>query len=138
MDRGAWGGYSSWGSKESYTTDHACTRGDTLPFSKNFNKRGKKEHIFPVKFAQSCLTLRPHGLHSPCNSPGNTRVGSLSLLKMVKEGTVHLFHPFLVLYGCDQLLSHVRPSATLWTAAFQAPPSTGFSRQEYRSGMPAL
>ena len=28
-------------------------------------------------------------------------------------------------------LSHVRPSATPWTAAFQAPPSMGFSRQEY-------
>ena len=33
-------------------------------------------------------------------------------------------------------LSRVRPSATPWTAAFQAPPSMGFSRQEYWSGMP--
>ena len=33
-------------------------------------------------------------------------------------------------------LSHVRPSATPWTAAFQAPPSMGFSRQEYWSGLP--
>ena len=33
-------------------------------------------------------------------------------------------------------LSRVRPSATPWTAAFQAPPSMGFSRQEYRSGVP--
>ena len=32
--------------------------------------------------------------------------------------------------------SHVRPSATPWTAAFQAPPSMGFSRQEYWSGVP--
>ena len=30
-------------------------------------------------------------------------------------------------------LSHVQPSATPWTAAFQAPPSMGFSRQEYWS-----
>ena len=30
-----------------------------------------------------------------------------------------------------KLLSRVRPSATPWTAAFQAPPSMGFSRQEY-------
>ena len=35
-----------------------------------------------------------------------------------------------------KLLSRVRPSATPWTAAFQAPPSMGFSRQEYRSGVP--
>ena len=33
-------------------------------------------------------------------------------------------------------LGHVQPSATLWTAAFQAPPSMGFSRQEYWSGVP--
>ena len=32
-------------------------------------------------------------------------------------------------------LSHVRPSATPWTAAFQAPASMGFSRQEYWSGV---
>ena len=33
-------------------------------------------------------------------------------------------------------LSHVQPSATPWTAAYQALPSMGFSRQEYWSGMP--
>ena len=30
----------------------------------------------------------------------------------------------------------IRPSATPWTAAHQAPPSMGFSRQEYWSGVP--
>ena len=33
-------------------------------------------------------------------------------------------------------LSHVRLFATLWTVFHQAPPSTGFSRQEYWSGLP--
>ena len=33
-------------------------------------------------------------------------------------------------------LSHVRLVATPWTAAYQAPPSMGFSRQEYWSGVP--
>ena len=33
-------------------------------------------------------------------------------------------------------LSRARPSATPWTADFQAPPSMGFSRQEYWSGVP--
>ena len=33
-------------------------------------------------------------------------------------------------------LSRVRPSATPWTAAFQSPPTMGFSRQEYWSGVP--
>ena len=32
-------------------------------------------------------------------------------------------------------LSRVRPSVTPWTAAFQAPLSMGFPRQEYRSGL---
>ena len=33
-------------------------------------------------------------------------------------------------------LSRIRPSATPWTAAYQASPSIGFSRQEYWSGVP--
>ena len=33
-------------------------------------------------------------------------------------------------------LSHVRLLATPWTAAYQVPPSMGFSRQEYWSGLP--
>ena len=39
------------------------------------------------------------------------------------------------------LLSHfsrIRPSATPWTAAYQAPPSMGFSRQEYWMGCHCL
>ena len=35
-------------------------------------------------------------------------------------------------------LSCVRPSVIPWTAAHQAPPSMGFSRQEYQSGVPLL
>ena len=41
---------------------------------------------------------------------------------------------------CDtewvRLLSRVRLIATPWTVAYQAPPSIGFSRQEYWSGVP--
>ena len=42
---------------------------------------------------------------------------------------------------CMLLLSYfsrVRLFATPWTAAYQAPPSMGFSRQEYWSGVPFL
>ena len=35
-------------------------------------------------------------------------------------------------------LSHVRLCATPWTAAYQALPSMGFSRQEYWSGVPLV
>ena len=33
-------------------------------------------------------------------------------------------------------LSHVQLLVTPWTVAYQAPPSIGFSRQEYWSGLP--
>ena len=33
-------------------------------------------------------------------------------------------------------LSHVQLFATPWTVAYQVPPSMGFSRQEYWSGLP--
>ena len=32
--------------------------------------------------------------------------------------------------------THARLSATPWTVAYQAPPSMGFSRQDYWSGLP--
>ena len=35
-----------------------------------------------------------------------------------------------------KVLSHIRLLATPWTAAYQAPPSLGFSRQECWSGLP--
>ena len=35
-----------------------------------------------------------------------------------------------------RLLSHVRLFVTQWTVAYQAPPSVGFSRQEYWSELP--
>ena len=35
-----------------------------------------------------------------------------------------------------KLLSHVPLLEIPWTAAYQAPPSMGFSRQEYWSGVP--
>ena len=37
---------------------------------------------------------------------------------------------------CVKSLSHVQLFATPWTVAYQAPPSMGFSRQEYWSGLP--
>ena len=71
-------------------------------------------------------SVRPHRRQPtrlPCHwdSPGkNTGVGCHCLLQCVKVKS----------------LSRVRPSVTPWTAAYQAPPSVGFSRQEYWSGGP--
>ena len=66
---------------------------------------------------------QPTRLPRPWDSPGkNTGVGCHFLLQCMKVKV--------------KLLSPARPSATPWTAAFQAPLSMGFSRQEYWSGVP--
>ena len=65
---------------------------------------------------------QPTRLPSPWDSPGkNTGVGCHFLLQCMKVKS-------------ESEVVHVRPLA--WTAAYQAPPSMGFSRQEYWSGVP--
>ena len=54
---------------------------------------------------------------------------------------LHLDVPLLEQQNTKKLLllsrfSRVGLRATPWTVAYQAPPSTGFSRQEYWSGVP--
>ena len=83
-----------------------------------------------VKSLQSCLTLRPHRrqptrLCHPSDSPGkNTGVRCHCLLQCMKVKSESE-----VTQSCLTL-------ASPWTAAFQAPPSMGFSKQEYQSGVP--
>ena len=91
-------------------------------------------YIFPLLLLLSrfshvrlCATHRrqPTRLPRPWDSPGkNTGVGCHFLLQSMKvksesEDT----------QSCQIL-------ATPWTAAYQAPPSMGFSRQKYWSGVP--
>ena len=47
------------------------------------------------------------------------------------------FFVYLMIEAAESL-SRVRLLATPWTAAYKAPPSMGFSRQEYWSGVPLL
>ena len=85
-----------------------------------------------AKSLQSCLTLwpnrrQPTRLPHPWDSPGkNTGVGCHSFSNAWKWKVK------------VKLLSCVRLVVTPWTAAHQAPPSMGFSRQEYWSGVPLL
>ena len=91
--------------------------------------------------------LQPTRFLCPWDSPDkDTGLGCYSLLQgiFLTQGS----NPAL-LY-CRQTLNHlshqeaysvqslscVQPSVTPWTAAFQAPLSMGFSRQEYWSGVP--
>ena len=70
--------------------------------------------------------LQPTRLHGPWDSPGkNTGVGCHFLLQCMKVKSE------------TKSLSRVRLLATPWTAAYQAPLSMGFSRQEYWSGVPS-
>ena len=80
--------------------------------------------------AQSCPTL-----HDPmdCSLPGSS-FHRIFQARILERGAIAL--------SCDGMkvkaksLSRVRLIATPWTAAYQAPPSMGFSRQEYWSGVP--
>ena len=80
--------------------------------------------------AQSCLTLCDPMDYSPPGSSvhGILQAGILEWVAMPSSRT------FII--RSDQLLSHVRLFATLWTVALQAPPPMGFFRQEYWSGLP--
>ena len=63
------------------------------------------------------------------------------VMEMLTHGSV--FHltdridvsPYFMVYIVKSL-SHVWLFATPWTVAYQAPPSMGFSRQEYWSALP--
>ena len=86
--------------------------------------------VAAAKSLQSCPTLcdpidgSPPG-SCPWDSPGkNPGVGCHFLLQLWKWKVK------------VKSLSHVPLFTTPWTAAYQAPPSMGFSRQEYWSGVP--
>ena len=112
--------------------------------------------------AQSCLTLRDpmdcslqgfsihgilqarvlewgaiafsDGLYSPWNSSGHSLLQGIFPTQGMNPGLLHAF-PTLLLLLLSRF-SSVRLCATPQTAAHQAPPSLGFSRQEHWSGLP--
>ena len=95
------------------------------PLSKEFSRKEYWNGLpFPSPGDLSNPGIEPMSLMSP-----HWQVGSLPLAPPGKPQMRMLL----------LLLSHfsrVRLCATPWTAAHQAPPSLGFSRQEHWSGMP--
>ena len=83
-----------------------------------------------AKSLQSCPTLCDPIVGSP---PGSPVLGILQARTL--EWVAISFSNAGKWKVKGKSLSHVQPSATPWTAAFQAPPSMGFSRQEYWSGV---
>ena len=63
------------------------------------------------------------------------RLQSLGLQRVGHDGATN-FPPSLLLPLLLSRFSRVRRCATPQTAAHQAPPTLGFSRQEYRRGLP--
>ena len=84
-----------------------------------------------AKFLQSCLTLCGPIDGSP---PGSPVPGILQARTL--EWVAISFSKAWKWKVKVKSLSCVRLLATPWTAAYQAPPSMGFSRQEYWSGLP--
>ena len=84
-----------------------------------------------AKSLQSCLTL-----HDPIDGspPGSPVPGILQARTL--EWVAISFSNGWKWKVKGKSLSRVRLFATPWTAAYQIPPSMGFSRQEYWSGVP--
>ena len=85
-----------------------------------------------TKSLQSCLTLCDPIDGSP---PGSPVPGILQARTL--EWVAVSFTSAWKWKVKVKLLSRVRLLVTPWTAAYQAPPSLGFSRQEYWSGLPS-
>ena len=88
-------------------------------------------HVLSAKSLQSCPTLC-----DPIdgNAPGSPVSGILQARTL--EWVAISFSNAWKWKMKVKSLSHVWLLATPWTAAYQAPPSMGFSRQEYWSGVP--
>ena len=84
----------------------------------------------PAKSLQSCPTLCDPRDRSPPGSP-IPRILQARTLEWVAISFSNAWKWKVK----GKSLSHVRLLATSWTAAYQAPPSMGFSRQEYWSGL---
>ena len=84
-----------------------------------------------AKSPQSCLTLCDPRDGSPPGSP----VPEILQARTLEWVTISFSNAWKWKVKV-KLLSRVRLLATPWTAAYQAPPSMGFSRQEYWSGVP--
>ena len=108
----------------------------------NFNKNGitffsmlKSFQLVSSQFWYSLnLSLGKHHNWWPNQQPfsPSDQDGNTSVWQVAKELETLWLLLLLLLSG----FSHVRLFATPWTAAYQAPLSMGFSRQEYWSGVP--
>ena len=107
------------------------TRPPDLPLEKSVCRSATATAAAAAKSLQSCPTLCDPIDGSPSGSPVPGILQARTL-----EWVAISFSSAWKWKVKVKSLSRVRPSATPWTAAFQAPPSMGFSSQEYWSGVP--
>ena len=120
-------GYSPWGCKESDMTErlHIVMVSDNEAGRGQLHVRKSRRSARGVEMAQARHRLedRDHLLQTLPPNIGSSFCQERTGIK----GLSHLF-------SSVQSLSHVQLYATPWTVTYQAPPSMGFPRQEYRVG----
>ena len=84
-----------------------------------------------AKLLQSCLTLCDPIDGSPPGSP----IPGILQARVLEWGSIAFSNAWKWKVKVKSL-SRVQLFTTPWTAAYQAPPAMGFSRQEYWSGVP--
>ena len=124
--------YSPWGHKESDTTER---------LTHTHTHRGKNKTYIEIK--NKAMTI-----HIPVIQLKSWNIASsVNYTFVAFPSSLHHHYPFsqggmwwfcLLLLLLLSHVSRVRLFETRWTAAHQAPPSMGFSRWEYWSGVPCL
>ena len=99
--------------------------------TKTIHRKGSRPAAAAAELLQSCPTLCDPIDGSP---PGSPIPGVLQARTL--EWVAISFSNAWKWKVKGKSLSHVWLCATPWTAAYQAPPSMRFSRQEYWSGVP--
>jgi len=113
--------------------------GSAGPLQLNYSPKSKITNLLSsrpyaaataAKLLQSCLTLCDPTDGSPLGSP----VPGILQARTLKWVAISFSNAWKWKVKAKSL-SHVRLFSTPWTAAYQAPLSMGFSRQEYWSGL---
>ena len=89
-------------------------------------KTGPQRDTFILMFIEALLTIAKEWKQP-------MYINHFNYYFLMKQYSLKFLPLLLLLLSC---LSHVRLCATLQRTAHQAPPSLGFSRQEYWSGLP--
>ena len=121
---------SAWGTTMKYLMSQTHSFPGPLPNDLN-PWRVLHPAAAAAKSLQSCLTLYDPIDSSPPGSP----IPGILQARTLEWVAISFFNAWKWKVK-GKSLSRVRLLVTPWTAAYQAPPSMGFSRQEYWSGVP--